>query len=205
MDPTFQPPDQYVSVEEYQYEFDSDLDDDDDDDSDDIQNTESCDLHKSNGRGHDESVMEPREEPAVPDDLKVTSEVQQVSLTIFNCLTKSVYIISQLGTFCRGSEFWCQSTGRWERWPHCGGEGHGIQDVSVSFTAVSSICIVLTSYSWQSLIFYIYTGQLEFAPLRSQIPAIRDVNGKATERNRSYQPPSCSPKSMYRLADKVLA
>ncbi|KAI0958428.1 hypothetical protein AcV7_004254 [Taiwanofungus camphoratus] len=168
LDPTFQPPDQYVSVEEYQYEFDSDLDDDDDDDSDDIQNTESCDLHKSNGRGHDESVMEPREEPAVPDDLKVTSE----SISSANWGQSAVGVSSGVN-------------------PQVGG--------NVGRTVVVKDMAYKT---WQSLIFYIYTGQLEFAPLRSQIPAIRDVNGKATERNRSYQPPSCSPKSMYRLADK---
>ncbi|KAF9227285.1 hypothetical protein BS17DRAFT_764562 [Gyrodon lividus] len=52
--------------------------------------------------------------------------------------------------------------------------------------------------TWRAFVYYCYTGQITFYPLRSQMP-----------RNRSPQvaggPPLCSPKSMYRLADKASA
>ncbi|KAF8844422.1 hypothetical protein BDN67DRAFT_963184 [Paxillus ammoniavirescens] len=49
--------------------------------------------------------------------------------------------------------------------------------------------------TWRAFVYYCYTGKIAFYPLRSQTP-----------RNKLPQvagaPPSCSPKSMYRLADK---
>ena len=50
-----------------------------------------------------------------------------------------------------------------------------------------------TAYSFKAFLYYTYTGQLHFAPLRS-----RQHDGDAKQSSLS-----CSPKSMYRLADKV--
>ncbi|KAI0927678.1 hypothetical protein AcV5_008151 [Taiwanofungus camphoratus] len=62
----------------------------------------------------------------------------------------------------------------------------------------NSICTIVirdTAFmTWQSLVFYLYTGQLNFAPLKSQ-----GARFLATE----TELPLCSPKSMYRLADKL--
>ncbi|EPQ57175.1 hypothetical protein GLOTRDRAFT_127547 [Gloeophyllum trabeum ATCC 11539] len=52
----------------------------------------------------------------------------------------------------------------------------------------------------KALIFYLYTGEINFAPLNSEKPSaiprsVQDVD--------DVSPPQCSPKSMYRLADKI--
>ncbi|KAG0704138.1 hypothetical protein DFH29DRAFT_802345 [Suillus ampliporus] len=50
--------------------------------------------------------------------------------------------------------------------------------------------------TWQALLYYLYTDEIVFAPLRSQ--------ASQTAKHRSLaEPPSCSPKSMYRLACKI--
>ncbi|KAF8832971.1 hypothetical protein BDN67DRAFT_986340, partial [Paxillus ammoniavirescens] len=50
--------------------------------------------------------------------------------------------------------------------------------------------------TWRAFVYYCYTGKIAFYPLRSQMPRNKfpEVAGA---------PPSCSPKSMYRLADKA--
>ena len=51
---------------------------------------------------------------------------------------------------------------------------------------------------WNALIFYLCTGEIYFKPLRSQeLPIEKSTWPQAAE------PPACSPKSMYRLADMV--
>ncbi|OAX36905.1 hypothetical protein K503DRAFT_801651 [Rhizopogon vinicolor AM-OR11-026] len=50
--------------------------------------------------------------------------------------------------------------------------------------------------TWQALLYYLYTGEIVFAPLRSQ------PNRTATSGSLDTLPP-CSPKSMYRLACKI--
>ncbi|KAF7797031.1 hypothetical protein EIP86_008223 [Pleurotus ostreatoroseus] len=51
---------------------------------------------------------------------------------------------------------------------------------------------------WNALIFYLCTGEIYFKPLRSQeLPTEKSPWPQATE------PPACSPKSMYRLADML--
>ncbi|CCL99840.1 uncharacterized protein FIBRA_01864 [Fibroporia radiculosa] len=51
----------------------------------------------------------------------------------------------------------------------------------------------------QAFIFYVFTGKIEFAPLKSQPISIRKE--KYSIRRKPYQSPFCSPKSIYRLAD----
>ncbi|KAH9938931.1 hypothetical protein B0H21DRAFT_757574 [Amylocystis lapponica] len=54
--------------------------------------------------------------------------------------------------------------------------------------------------TWQAFMFYTYLGKVEFAPLRSQAGTTRKEKGHWQA--DLYKPPQCSPKSMYRLADK---
>ncbi|OCH92463.1 hypothetical protein OBBRIDRAFT_791207 [Obba rivulosa] len=49
--------------------------------------------------------------------------------------------------------------------------------------------------TWQALVFYIYTGEISFSPLKSK-------HAPVTQSRELYQAPPCSPKSMYRLAEK---
>ncbi|KAJ6509664.1 hypothetical protein DFH09DRAFT_1198800 [Mycena vulgaris] len=46
--------------------------------------------------------------------------------------------------------------------------------------------------TWKALLYYLYTRRVNFRPLKSEGPKVLVVNG-----------PTCSPKSMYRLADKL--
>ncbi|KAG2035563.1 hypothetical protein BDR03DRAFT_1012422 [Suillus americanus] len=50
--------------------------------------------------------------------------------------------------------------------------------------------------TWQVLLYYLYTDEIIFAPLRSQA-------SPTTENSKLHEPPLCSPKSMYRLACKI--
>ncbi|KAI0930630.1 hypothetical protein AcW1_009269 [Taiwanofungus camphoratus] len=54
--------------------------------------------------------------------------------------------------------------------------------------------------TWYSFLCYLCTGEVAFAPLRSQKSRIRDE--EASEQTKIYTLQKCSPKSMYRLADK---
>ncbi|CAL1713800.1 unnamed protein product [Somion occarium] len=56
--------------------------------------------------------------------------------------------------------------------------------------------------TWQALLFYIYTGEIRFAPLRSQGEDVRAQARTQHKDTKLEEPPLCSPKSMYRLADK---
>ena len=56
--------------------------------------------------------------------------------------------------------------------------------------------------SWKAFIYYLYTGKVAFACLRSQGRAPTPSTVVRKE-NLSPSPPLCSPKSMYKLADEV--
>ncbi|EGN92310.1 hypothetical protein SERLA73DRAFT_191353 [Serpula lacrymans var. lacrymans S7.3] len=57
--------------------------------------------------------------------------------------------------------------------------------------------------TWQALLFYIYTDQILWSPLKSQAATdSKTIRDMAIEANPNGPPP-CSPKSMYRLANKV--
>ncbi|KAI0689655.1 hypothetical protein C8T65DRAFT_672775 [Cerioporus squamosus] len=55
--------------------------------------------------------------------------------------------------------------------------------------------------TWRAFIYYSYFGAISFAPLRSQAKSTprKDLKGS---RAGTFTPPECSPKSIYRLADK---
>ncbi|KAJ3558090.1 hypothetical protein NM688_g1119 [Phlebia brevispora] len=72
---------------------------------------------------------------------------------------------------------------------HIGGRGRVIVLPDIAFTTL------------KSLIFYIYTGEVVFAPLESQKKQ-KATNGTNTTQTYLYNAPPCSPKSMYRIADK---
>ncbi|KAF8556333.1 hypothetical protein OG21DRAFT_1521141 [Imleria badia] len=54
--------------------------------------------------------------------------------------------------------------------------------------------------TWHAFLWYCYTGNLKFGKLKSQVePGGRHLRGTSLE----GEPPTCSPKSMYRLADLI--
>lgn len=56
------------------------------------------------------------------------------------------------------------------------------------------VLLLTAPHRWQALLYYLYTDELVFAPLRSQgSRPVSSIDGA----------PPCSPKSMYRLACKV--
>lgn len=59
------------------------------------------------------------------------------------------------------------------------------------------------AHRWQSLIFYLYTGDVAFLPLSSDPSQSREVVAEQYLADHPHDPPPCSPKSMYRLAEKV--
>ncbi|KAI0088865.1 hypothetical protein BDY19DRAFT_152585 [Irpex rosettiformis] len=54
----------------------------------------------------------------------------------------------------------------------------------------------------EALIYYLYTGTVSFAPLRSSPPVPETLLDEMVPETISLSVPQCSPKSMYRLADK---
>ena len=70
-------------------------------------------------------------------------------------------------------------------------------------------------YSWSAIFLYVYTGQIMFSTFRSQAVASKKTkNGSFEDETKLPQDPSvtppgavtvepCSPKSVYRLANKV--
>ncbi|EKM49895.1 uncharacterized protein PHACADRAFT_131778 [Phanerochaete carnosa HHB-10118-sp] len=61
----------------------------------------------------------------------------------------------------------------------------------------------VAAVTWHALVFFIYTGKIYFAPLRSNgLQAHRLACGEHNSAHPDF-PSLCSPKSMYRLADMV--
>ncbi|KZT11403.1 uncharacterized protein LAESUDRAFT_268489 [Laetiporus sulphureus 93-53] len=86
----------------------------------------------------------------------------------------------------------------------------GNDTMSPSVTMIKPVCVGRTIFvhdmaykTWKALIAYLYTGHIEFAPLRSCLQSAK-AEGKtaAPPLYPGVKSPSCSPKSMYRLADK---
>ncbi|EKM56960.1 uncharacterized protein PHACADRAFT_160515 [Phanerochaete carnosa HHB-10118-sp] len=57
--------------------------------------------------------------------------------------------------------------------------------------------------TWKAFIFYLYTGDIAFAPLKSEVRTKPNSSDVARRENFTPSPPLCSPKSMYRLADEL--
>lgn len=66
----------------------------------------------------------------------------------------------------------------------------------VRFSSLPLGLSLIDLHRWAALLYYLYTDEIVFTPLRSQ------ANSMA-RRHGFHEPPSCSPKSMYRLACKV--
>ncbi|OSX63385.1 hypothetical protein POSPLADRAFT_1039520 [Postia placenta MAD-698-R-SB12] len=79
---------------------------------------------------------------------------------------------------------------------------HSIPAREASRRSLRRIMIKDSAFNtWQWVVVYMYTGQVVFAPLKSQ-----GLDDRASQRaqyrsNFPYHPLPCSPKSMYRLAD----
>jgi hypothetical protein len=56
--------------------------------------------------------------------------------------------------------------------------------------------------SLEAFVYYLYTGKISFAHLSSQ-PENREDSSQRSDDITLITTPRCSPKSMYRLADKV--
>jgi hypothetical protein len=56
--------------------------------------------------------------------------------------------------------------------------------------------------SLEAFVYYLYTGRMNFAHLSSQ-PENRADSSHRSDDSTLITPPLCSPKSMYKLADKV--
>lgn len=66
------------------------------------------------------------------------------------------------------------------------------------------LLLIDMAYSWKAFIYYLYTGDIAFTPLKSQLKT--QPSADATQRQvLALTAPPCSPKSMYRLADEVSA
>ncbi|KAL1942533.1 hypothetical protein VTO73DRAFT_6135 [Trametes versicolor] len=69
------------------------------------------------------------------------------------------------------------------------------------FDETPAIIMTDTAFqTWRTFVFYAYTHRITFAPLRSQKAV--STSERDTITGRAAQLPSCSPKSMYRLAVK---
>lgn len=56
---------------------------------------------------------------------------------------------------------------------------------------------------WKAFIYFIYTGHIHFAPLKSQGREFRRMEQAKHKEDNPTLPPLCSPKSIYRVADLV--
>ncbi|KAH9911403.1 hypothetical protein B0H21DRAFT_774822, partial [Amylocystis lapponica] len=61
----------------------------------------------------------------------------------------------------------------------------------------------VASATWESLLFYLYTGNVKFAPLTSEGEAVRQSIIDLSSLTDPHRPAPCSCKSIYRLADKM--
>ncbi|KAH7888625.1 hypothetical protein F5I97DRAFT_1925144 [Phlebopus sp. FC_14] len=78
--------------------------------------------------------------------------------------------------------------------PH--GSNSPLNPPSYSISTCRMILVKGVAYkTWASFVYYRYTGQVSFLPLKSQPYAPRDKDPE--------DPPACSPKSMYRLAIRL--
>ncbi|KAI0745444.1 hypothetical protein C8Q76DRAFT_605875 [Earliella scabrosa] len=90
-----------------------------------------------------------------------------------------------------------ETTGQAQNEPPTAG-GEKVSILAVSRFARPGRIVFLTDIAyrtWQAFLFFVYTGKVSFVPLRSQCQA-DPISSSA------FDPPPCSPKSMYRLADK---
>lgn len=69
----------------------------------------------------------------------------------------------------------------------------------MSFLHAASLPLSPYFHRLQAFVFYLLTGTVVFAPLRSQSTTV----ARSATRTPQHQAPSCSPKSMYRLAQLV--
>ena len=72
------------------------------------------------------------------------------------------------------------------------------------FTLESIARVDSNNARWEALLFYVYSGKIAFAPLRSEGAEERMLAMKQHKHDHPHQPPLVSPKSVYRLADKVI-
>ncbi|KDQ57691.1 hypothetical protein JAAARDRAFT_130011 [Jaapia argillacea MUCL 33604] len=79
------------------------------------------------------------------------------------------------------------------------------EDSERSSTTKGKIIVIkdIAYNTWQSLLFFIYTGDIGFLPLTSERSRSRAEFLEKYYHDYPHRPPPCSPKSMYRLAEKL--
>ncbi|KAH9943907.1 hypothetical protein B0H21DRAFT_747540 [Amylocystis lapponica] len=88
-------------------------------------------------------------------------------------------------------------------------EGKTIKKLPVApVTATVAPCDVhivtgVASATWEALLFYLYTGNIKFAPLTSEGEEVRQSVIDMSSLTNPDRPAPCSCKSIYRLADKM--
>lgn len=77
-----------------------------------------------------------------------------------------------------------------------------IQAMGTAGGDIRTVMIKDSAYTtWQNLLFYLYTGQVHYAPLKSQGVELRRSETRKYRVIHPRRPPPYSPKSMYRLAN----
>ncbi|KZT08413.1 uncharacterized protein LAESUDRAFT_723932 [Laetiporus sulphureus 93-53] len=71
-------------------------------------------------------------------------------------------------------------------------------EVSCNIAQITRTLPAVAHKTLEAFVYYTMTGKIEFAPLKSQPPSVR--REKAQAERKPFDPPLCSPKSMYRFA-----
>jgi len=178
------PTDRRPYTTRYEYEDDSDLEVDDDDDGDgDILDDESAGVPQ-----------------AVTEKLRDNNVVVLEKPNAKSNQSSDIISVSDLDSLFSES---AETKGETEIAPSHVGKVVVIEDVAfVTYVPSSSSreCTKITCNRFQAMLRYLYTDEIEFAPWGS----VERRKARALEKiSESYGIPKPSPKSVYRLADKV--
>ncbi|KAI0093007.1 hypothetical protein BDY19DRAFT_921461 [Irpex rosettiformis] len=172
-------------IDDYDYESDSDLDvdesefDDDDSPAGNFKASQSSSPSKSESDDPDDTMATKAVPMPVSDKFPPATEFKSEESSFSNMLTND-----SVGNTPIESAIPSEGLG-----PRC-------QQIIIKDTAF---------LTWRSLIYYLYTDQVTFLDLRSSGLIQRRVSTKNLLSNlkNPSQAPACSPKSMYRLAEKL--
>ena len=179
------PADRKAYTTRYDYEDDSDLEEDDGDDDDDILDDESAGVPQAvTEKPRNSSDIVALENSGAKSN--ESSDIISVS-DLDSLLSESSDVKAETETTCSAHV----------------GKVVVIEDVAfVTYVGLPSIyaCTKITCNRFQAMLRYLYTDEIEFAPWGST----ERRKARALEKiSESYGIPKPSPKSVYRLADKV--
>ncbi|KAI0829632.1 hypothetical protein BC628DRAFT_1357957 [Trametes gibbosa] len=202
MDAPF-PPDRAPQTQDYDYSADSDLERDNDDDDDDDGDGGGDDARNVTDHGERQQVTTPSPARTRPRFLWKDSESVDVLTDDRSAVASKLaslkqpgpelpsnYDIVEVEKISPPSPAVAVEISRDDR-----GEPQAIIPVQPRRKGRVVFIEDIAYRTWESFVFYAYFGRVAFAPLSSQPAASPTARPK-------YEPPPCSPKSMYRLADK---